>query len=192
MISKFKKFFTPLIAIISQPFLSWNPNLISFFGLLPSLLFFVALINHWYIVAVLSFVGFILDAVDGYVARKKGKSSAFGGFLDSTLDRVADFLLIAAFGYASIVSWSLVFLTLTTGFLVSYTRSRGELALKGEKSIAEGLFQRTERILLIFLATLSLFFPWGILTVTWVFVFLLIMNTFTFIQRILLFQKLLA
>ena len=191
MISKFKKFFTPLIAIISQPFLSWNPNMISLIGLLPSLLFFVALINHWYVVAVLSFAGFLLDSVDGYVARKKGKSSSFGGFLDSTLDRVADFLLIAAFGYAGIVSWSLVFLTLTTGFLVSYARSRGELALKGEKSIAEGLFQRTERILLIVVATCTLLFPWGILATLWIFIFLSFINTLTFIQRLLIFKSLL-
>ena len=41
-------------------------------------------------------VGSVLDILDGALARAGGKQSAFGGFLDSTLDRVGEGLMLGA------------------------------------------------------------------------------------------------
>src|SRR6266480_3377794 len=79
-----------------------NPHLLTLLGSIPSLLFFFFVINHWYVAAIIAFLGNIFDLVDGMVARKYNKVTAFGGFLDSTLDRVSDFLIITAFAFAGI------------------------------------------------------------------------------------------
>src|SRR5436853_3937382 len=94
------------------------------------------------------------DVADGEVARRTGRSSVFGAFYDSTLDRVADGALMAglAFFYATnaihhnlyMVVVCLVCIVGT--FLISYTRARAE-ALGIDAKI--GVMQRPERMVLL-------------------------------------------
>jgi len=94
------------------------------------------------------------DVADGEVARRTGRSSVFGAFYDSTLDRVADGALMAglAFFYATnpvhhnlyMVVVCLVCIIGT--FLISYTRARAE-ALGVEAKV--GVMQRPERMVLL-------------------------------------------
>jgi len=94
------------------------------------------------------------DVADGQVARRTGRSSVFGAFYDSTLDRVADGALMAglAFFYAtSPVHHNLymvvVCLVCIVGtFLISYTRARAE-ALGIDAKV--GVMQRPERMVLL-------------------------------------------
>src|SRR5271156_5896421 len=58
-----------------------TPNMFTFLGLA---------VNSW--AAVLFLAGF-LDMADGQVARRVGRVTAFGAFLDSTLDRYSDLAL---------------------------------------------------------------------------------------------------
>lgn len=71
-----------------------------------------------------------LDALDGRLARLRGRSTRFGAFLDSTLDRVADSALLVALvpliepmpsGQAYLLLAALVL-----SWLVPYTRARAE------------------------------------------------------------------
>lgn len=94
------------------------------------------------------------DVADGEVARRTGRSSVFGAFYDSTLDRVADGALMAglAFFYATspihhnlyMVVACLVCMVGT--FLISYTRARAE-ALGIDAKV--GVMQRPERMVLL-------------------------------------------
>ena len=97
--------------------------------------------------------GSLLDAVDGALARATGVSSAFGSFLDSTLDRAAEAVL-----YGGIAAYYLQFaaepaapvllalLALAGSFMVSYTRARAEgIGL----TASVGLAPRLERLVLI-------------------------------------------
>jgi CDP-diacylglycerol--glycerol-3-phosphate 3-phosphatidyltransferase len=94
------------------------------------------------------------DVADGQVARRTGRSSVFGAFYDSTLDRVADGALMAglAFFYATnpvhhnlyMVVVCLVCIIGT--FLISYTRARAE-ALGIDAKV--GVMQRPERMVLL-------------------------------------------
>ena len=177
-----EKFLTPFIGLSKV-----NPNALTLLGSIPSLLFFVFVIKGWYLLALLAFVGNMFDLVDGMIARKYNKVTAFGGFLDSTLDRVSDFLIITAFAFAGIVRWEIVAPLLLFSFLVSYTRSRGELA-KPTVSFAVGLIERTERLLITFLALLLyIFLPnqtivgFNIAEVS--FIILLLLSFYTFLQR---------
>jgi CDP-diacylglycerol--glycerol-3-phosphate 3-phosphatidyltransferase len=95
----------------------------------------------------------LLDILDGQVARRGGMVSAFGGFFDSTLDRIGEAILYAgiAFYFQTAADQAAPGLgvlaglvTLTGSFLVSYTRARAEgLGI----DCRVGLAQRPERIL---------------------------------------------
>src|SRR5258708_3823022 len=122
-----------------------SPNTLTLLGSIPPLLFFVFMINHWYFIALIALVGNGFDMIDGLVARSYHKVTNFGGFLDSTMDRFADFLTITAFAFANIVRWEIAMPLLLFAYLTSYIRSRGELA-NPKVNFAMGLIERSERL----------------------------------------------
>ena len=96
----------------------------------------------------------LFDVLDGTVARRTGRSTIFGAFYDSTLDRVADgFVLggLAMFYGMNAVHRSPIMLGITIAgligtFLTSYTRARAEsLGLDAKV----GIMQRPERVALL-------------------------------------------
>jgi CDP-diacylglycerol--glycerol-3-phosphate 3-phosphatidyltransferase len=120
-----------------------------------------------------------VDALDGAVARAVGKESAFGAFLDSTLDRLSDAALILGLTWhllrcAAWLEVALLLVALVAALMVSYTRARAEsLGL----SCKVGLLTRMERISLI--AVLSAL---GLITaLAWA---LAVLSVFTFLQRL--------
>jgi archaetidylinositol phosphate synthase len=131
-----------------------NPNTISLLGLLFPILFFWCVMNELYIWALVVFIFNGVDLLDGMVARASGKVTAFGGFLDSTIDRFADFVVIAAFGFAGIVAWEIILPLILVSFLISYIRSRTELAATKPLSAAVGIVERTERLIFVFIGLL--------------------------------------
>lgn len=102
----------------------------------------------------------ICDVLDGAVARKSGRSSVFGAFYDSTLDRIADGAVLGGLAiffarngvhYSIPVSMStpmvsIMLLGIIGSFLTSYTRARAE-GLGIEAKV--GMLQRPERIILL-------------------------------------------
>ena len=132
----------------------------------------------------------LFDVLDGTVARRTGRSSIFGAFYDSTLDRVSDgFLLggLVVFYAINPVHQSDTLLVVTLfglvgTFLTSYTRARAEgLGLDARV----GLLQRPERITL--LAAPQAFF--GLALHGWVLAFIVTLLSvtawITAIQRML-------
>ena len=99
----------------------------------------------------------LLDLLDGLMARSTQSETAFGAFLDSTIDRLSDGLILAGIVYyfalqGEAVESGVAALALLASFLVSYTRSRaGELGI----DCSAGLVTRAERVLLIFLGLVS-------------------------------------
>jgi CDP-diacylglycerol--glycerol-3-phosphate 3-phosphatidyltransferase len=94
------------------------------------------------------------DVADGQVARRTGRSSVFGAFYDSTLDRVADGALMAGLAFFYMTNrihhnlyMVVVCLVCIVGtFLISYTRARAETLGIDAKV---GLMQRPERMVLL-------------------------------------------
>lgn len=98
--------------------------------------------------------GSLLDAVDGGVARKRNRVSRAGAVLDSSCDRVGEFLMYSALlmGAACREFGVILYLApaaLCGSFMVSYTRARSEGVGIPCKV---GLFTRTERLVLMVLA----------------------------------------
>jgi CDP-diacylglycerol---glycerol-3-phosphate 3-phosphatidyltransferase len=96
----------------------------------------------------------LFDVLDGTVARRTGKSTVFGAFYDSTLDRVADGGVMAGLTifYATSPVHHNIYMVVVClvgiigTFLISYTRARAE-ALGIEAKV--GLMQRPERVILL-------------------------------------------
>lgn len=96
----------------------------------------------------------LFDVMDGTVARRSGKESTFGAFLDSTLDRLADgavFVGLATFYALSVEHNStLMMLVCMSGcigaLMTSYARARAETLGIDAKV---GMVQRPERVVLL-------------------------------------------
>jgi archaetidylinositol phosphate synthase len=137
-----------------------NPNSITLLGMIFPILFFVFVMHEMYLLALVAFVFNAVDLLDGLVARAHNKVTAFGGFLDSTVDRFADFVVIVAFGFAGLVNWYIVLTLVLLTYLISYIRSRTELAAKDSNLIANvGIVERPERLITVFLG-LAIYALW--------------------------------
>jgi CDP-diacylglycerol--glycerol-3-phosphate 3-phosphatidyltransferase len=133
----------------------------------------------------------LFDMLDGNVARLTGNVTKFGGFLDSSLDRLSDMvsLLGIMIFYAgntpqhSILNVFLAGTGLIGSVMVSYTTARAE-ALGVRANV--GFLQRPERIVLLIIGALSThwestsFFANRMPQVLWV---LAIASIWTFVQR---------
>jgi CDP-diacylglycerol--glycerol-3-phosphate 3-phosphatidyltransferase len=132
-------------------------------------------------------VGSVLDILDGALARAGGKQTPFGGFLDSTTDRVGEGFMLGAIGlvfarHGNTVALAFTFAAVTGSVLVSYTRARAEaLGLRGDV----GLGSRAERVVVI-TAGLVLA-PWGVLQ--WAIYLLAATAWLTVVQRILFVRR---
>lgn len=100
--------------------------------------------------------GGFFDLVDGVVARHFGIATRFGAFLDSSLDRVVDILvmlgLVVFYVRAdSVLGVGLCGIVLVASVLTSYAKARAELVLD---RMPGGLLERGERIGLLAIAAL--------------------------------------
>jgi phosphatidylglycerophosphate synthase len=98
--------------------------------------------------AVIMLAGGFFDLVDGVVARHFGSSTRFGAFLDSTMDRVADIVLmvglIVHFGREGDgVPQLLAAVVLTSSLVTSYAKARAELMIP---HLGGGILERGERV----------------------------------------------
>jgi len=121
------------------------------------------------------------DALDGIVARLYQQTTAFGGFMDSLLDRYADIAVYAGIiiGGLCEVLWGLI--ALTGSLLVSYSRARAEAT--GIKMESVGLAERAERMIVLALASIVAFF-WPTFTVmNWTIILLAVLSNLTVLQR---------
>jgi len=152
---------------------------LSAFGLGLSVVAALAFFEGWFRLAggLVALAG-LCDLLDGQVARRAGRVSRFGAFLDSSLDRVGEGLVltgIAGFYVSGLVrltldptlvvaqvsrgleprTWAAValvaVLALVASFMVSYTRARAE-GLGLECKV--GWFGRPERLVLVVAAGL--------------------------------------
>jgi CDP-diacylglycerol--glycerol-3-phosphate 3-phosphatidyltransferase len=108
--------------------------------------------RYWVAGSLVFIASGLVDSLDGSLARHQGKVTAFGGFLDSTLDRLAEAVILGALGITFAQDgrdWALAacFAALAGSFLVSYARARAEgLGIRGSSG---GLMGRPERLVLL-------------------------------------------
>lgn len=121
----------------------------------------------------------LLDVLDGDIARKYKKASAFGDFMDHTFDRISDFAIIAGIGLSSFVSFELSLLAYISVLLVSYMGTQAHALT--DKRLYDGLMGRGDRMSLLFFGGIASFFYSPILNyVIWA---IMLASIITFIQR---------
>ncbi len=165
-----------------------TPNTITVIGLVITLVASALVGTGWLLLgaAVLT-TGSLLDAVVGALARATGGGTAFGSFLDSTLDRAGEAIL-----YAGIAVWLIttqlepvlpilaLIAALAGSFLVSYAHARAQgIGLTADV----GLAPRTERLVIVIagVALAGLGFVPGLLAAL---VVLAVLTGITVVQRI--------
>jgi CDP-diacylglycerol--glycerol-3-phosphate 3-phosphatidyltransferase len=130
------------------------------------------------------------DLFDGTMARiSKEGSSPWGGFLDSTIDRITDSAILVGVSIFLIQSddrlVAVVLMTLLTGMLVPYVRAKAEsLGIQCSGGIAE----RTERLIIALTAIgfEGLGVPFSLAIGMWL---LALLGTFTVIQRMIIVKR---
>jgi CDP-diacylglycerol--glycerol-3-phosphate 3-phosphatidyltransferase len=155
MLNILRPFFTRLLTPVSQ----WlartpvTPNMVTVVGTLGVSGGALALFPTGHLLAgvIVCTVFVFADMLDGTLARIKGSTGAWGAFLDSTLDRIADASVLAGLaayfvysGHSRLMAGVAVY-CLVTGSLVSYAKARAQsLGVSCDVGIAE----RTERLLI--------------------------------------------
>jgi len=143
------------------PFLFWgrlNPNALTVIGALVSTAAAVALARGEALAGTgLILLGGFFDLVDGVVARHRGIATRFGAFLDSTLDRWVDVILLTGVSvhFARIgepENVALAGFALAATVLVSYSKARAEQVIG---TLDVGLMERAERVVILAVGVLS-------------------------------------
>jgi len=129
-----------------------TPNAISLTGLALNVLAAVLVWERLFFLGGLAFiVGSIMDTLDGRYSRMSGKGTPFGAFLDSTLDRIEEgIVLTAVAGYFALhgnrEAAAGVVVAVLASLMVSYTRARAE-ALGVECKV--GIATRPVRVVIL-------------------------------------------
>ncbi len=152
-----RKMSEPMARLFAKTKVTPNQMTWAAFGI--ALLSFISFVLGYNIIAgFLVQLSSIVDGIDGSLARLKGMTSEFGGFLDSVLDRYADILIVLGLTLWSLSHetcsgiWPVGLLAITGIICISYTRARispnhRHLFDKGFKSLAS----RDIRLFLIML-----------------------------------------
>jgi CDP-diacylglycerol---glycerol-3-phosphate 3-phosphatidyltransferase len=129
-----------------------TPNAISLTGFALCVVAAVLVWHELYFLGGLAFVvGSVCDTLDGRYARTSGKGTPFGAFLDSTLDRIEEGVVLTAVAYqfaqeSDELAAAAVVLAVLASLMVSYTRARAE-ALGVECKV--GIADRAVRVVIL-------------------------------------------
>ena len=129
-----------------------TPNAISLTGFALNVVAAVLVTQRLFVLSALAFiVGSVMDTLDGRYSRMSGKGTPFGAFLDSTLDRIEEgIVLTAVAGYFALhgdrVAAAAVVVAVLASLMVSYTRARAE-ALGVECKV--GIATRPVRVVIL-------------------------------------------
>ena len=129
-----------------------TPNAISLTGFALNVAAAVLVTQRLFFLAGIAFiVGSLMDTLDGRYSRMSGKGTLFGAFLDSTLDRIEEGVVLVAVGayFASRgdeLATAAVVVAVLGSLMVSYTRARAE-ALGVECKV--GLATRPVRVVVL-------------------------------------------
>ena len=129
-----------------------TPNAISLTGFVLCVVAAVLVTQRLFFLSGLVFIiGSVCDTLDGRYSRMSGKGSAFGAFLDSTLDRIEEGVVLTT--VAAYFAWknkqfavSACVVAVLASLMVSYTRARAE-ALGVECKV--GIATRAVRVVIL-------------------------------------------
>jgi phosphatidylglycerophosphate synthase len=186
MVEVLKPFYNAVLMPAAKIFAKANihPNIITLTGLcISGVAGWFAATGKWGLTGVFIVLGSCMDGLDGLVARRYDKKSAFGAIFDSTADRLTEifWLMGICIFFVNHPVWGnialyLTFTAITGSLMVSYVRARCEGA---NIPCSSGILQRPERIIVIGLGFLG-----GPKIMVWGLAILSVLAYATVIQRI--------
>jgi CDP-diacylglycerol--glycerol-3-phosphate 3-phosphatidyltransferase len=126
----FKGILDPIGAFLNRTGLT--PNAITLFGLAGTTIgAYIISQGRMTIGGIVLLLSVLVDALDGTMARLRGESSDFGGFVDSVSDRYAEFITFGGLVYFFLSQENypgvmVAFLATAGSVLVSYVKARAE------------------------------------------------------------------
>lgn len=160
--------FRPIVNLIAKGLskIGVTPNIATFLMLIFAIFSFISLVFFYNLLyfAIFIFITGIMDGCDGAIARLTNKSTKFGGFFDSIMDRFSEFIIflgLLIFCWYQLL-WNLIdmkliiFISFLATIMISYTRSRAENFYKGDFDV--GLMARSERLFYLMITSLIAFF----------------------------------
>ncbi|MDW5594462.1 CDP-alcohol phosphatidyltransferase family protein [Conexibacter stalactiti] len=129
-----------------------TPNAISLTGLVGNVIAAVLVWQEYFFLAGVAFIlGSVMDTLDGRYSRMSGKGTPFGAFLDSTLDRIEEGIVLTAVAWyfstqGDDLAVAAVVVAVLFSLMVSYTRARAE-ALGIECKV--GIASRAIRVVIL-------------------------------------------
>ena len=138
-----------------------NPNILTFVGVAINVGCGLLFGFGWFFWAgIVLIVANLFDMLDGQVARLSGRVTSFGGFLDSSLDRLSDMVVFVGLMvfyardtvYHSTLNVFLAGAGLMGSVMVSYASARAESMIP---KCDVGFLRRPERVVLFIIGALS-------------------------------------
>jgi archaetidylinositol phosphate synthase len=175
----------PQVAKVLNPLakqININPNIITLSGLVLAIISGYLFYQQELIWgAILILISGLLDLIDGAVARNTNSVTPFGGFLDSTVDRLSDAAIIIGIIAGGYVNWFIGVLAVHASITVSYVRARSEVE---NVPCAVGIGERAERLaIIVFGAFISAIYSSDLMM--WFMILLVIIGYFTVLQRVI-------
>jgi CDP-diacylglycerol--glycerol-3-phosphate 3-phosphatidyltransferase len=168
-----------VVTLLIQPLarLGVSPNLLTSIGLLLSVVTAVVIAQgHLFVGGLLVVFAGIFDMFDGAMARIRNAATTFGAFLDSTLDRYSESIILFGLLWYALqrpglqnLLWpvpheqiwmiTFIFVSVVGSLMVSYTKARAEgLGIECKS----GLLARPERVIILAIGFLSNLSIWAL------------------------------
>jgi len=146
--------------ILAKPFAFFkiHPNIVSFLGIPLALIsaYFI-LQNDFTFALIFAILAVTMDMIDGSVAKLLNKTSNFGNYFETMIDKVVEVILIAPF----VILYPLpAFLAISFSLIASYAKPRVALVIITDNRDWPAIGEHGDRLLLLLIGMLiSIFYP---------------------------------
>ena len=123
----------------------------------------------------------VFDVLDGSIARYHNKTSKFGAFLDSTMDRFSDAIIIIGLIWGGYGTWFLGVLAIHSAYTVSYIRASAE---SRGISCNIGIAERATRLIILILGAFIAVILDNTIYMNVAIIIMVILSYITVVQRI--------
>lgn len=175
-----------------------TPNQWTMLSIVPVLIAAYFIAKEEFLYGAIAFiVAAFLDLVDGSVARVTGRTSKFGAYLDTIMDRYVEGIIIFSllfvplpgifFGDYFLGAEKIIFIFFFGTFLTSYVKAAAKEKALVQEELKGGLLERAERMILLFVGILLAIIDLQYLT--FVLALLAMLTNITALQRILKAKK---
>ena len=182
-----------LTRILAKPFvwLRVPPNLVSFLGIPLALgAAYHIYFQNYLFALVFAFLAILMDFIDGSVAQQLGKTSHFGNYFETMMDKYTEVILLAAFAFHFPVEAALA---VGLSLMESYAKPRAALVVRADNRDWPAIGEHADKLAVFLVGLLiAAFYPvlYGIETMRIVLVLIIAIVAVGGIQRIFYARKL--